>query len=180
MASGPVGVPRPNRRASSSNSGVWLGRRLKSPPRIRGESPAQATAVSAAWRTSAAARRGLVLACRFATQRPEGEPGEGHRASLGKAAKDEVSPVEQAVFTRPSEQGEVRAALPGAEEVGVPAGEDAANGAKPVARGERAVRACLAGGGQRGGPARRAFLQQGDVPARGAERPGRTRETALG
>jgi ornithine carbamoyltransferase len=63
-----------------------------------------------------------------------------------------------------SHQGQVRAALAGGDQVGVAAGDEGAQAAKRVARGEHPVRLGVAHLGEETGKARRALLQEGDPP----------------
>ncbi len=92
--------------------------------------------------------------------------GEGHRAALRIAL---VNRQLAALDDRPkrsirSDQGQVRAALGGGDQVRVEPGGQSPQSAERVARGEHAVRVGVAGSGQRRGEARRALLQQRDVP----------------
>ena len=142
-----------------------LGRRFRSPPKISGSSPAQARAASAARRMSGSASWSGPLAWRFETQRPGRQSDEIHLAALRTPAEEELPPLPQADRDCAPGQGQVRAAAPGPHEVGVPAGQRAADRGEPVAGGEREVRLVLRrraarGAAQRGGHSWRSATSQ--------------------
>jgi ornithine carbamoyltransferase len=90
------------------------------------------------------------------------DPRERHRPPLRPPLVNrQLAPLDDALA---ADEGEVRAALAGGEQVRVPPGKAGAQGAERVARGERAVRLGVAGRGERLPPAWRTLLQQGDVP----------------
>ena len=84
--------------------------------------------------------------------------------------KDEVAAVGDVAERRvPAQEDEVRAALIGADEVGVEAGEAGAKAGEGVARGELEVVVAAGGGGQGRGPAGWALLEEGDLPLGGEQ-----------
>ncbi len=68
-----------------------------------------------------------------------------------------------------AEEDEVRATLVGANQVWVEAGEPGAEAGEGVAGGEDEVMVAAGRVGERRGPARRALLEEGDVPLGGEE-----------
>ena len=90
------------------------------------------------------------------------DAGEGHRPPLRGALVDrQLTPLDDPAV---ADQGEIRAALAGSDQVGVDAGGEGAQGAERVARGQHPVRLGSTGFRQRLGEARRALLQQRHVP----------------
>jgi hypothetical protein len=89
-------------------------------------------------------------------------PRERHRPPLRSPLVDGHLPSLDDALA--ADQGQVRAALPGSDQVGIAAGDEAAQGAERVARGEHTVGRGIAGLGQRCDKTGWALLQQGDVP----------------
>ena len=176
IASGAVGSPRPKRSASSSKtSGFWRGRRLRSPPKSSGASPANSIAARAASRTSATASGGSVVGgVQVGDADPGGGAGQRHRPALGPALVDrEPAPLDDpAERSAAPHEGEVGAALAGGDQVRVEAGGRRAQGAEAVARGQHPVRLGAAGLRQRRGEAGRRLLQQRHVPGGAGEHGG--------
>ena len=141
---------------------AW-GRTLKSPPKISGEVAAQSDAISAPASSSSSAAVGLVLTWTFPTQRPELEAGQRHHAQLGAPGQRHAAPLGDLARPRSHESG-VRAALPGAEQVGAPAADQRGQRLQPVAAAQRAVGVGLAGARHVALPARRELLEKRHVP----------------
>jgi ornithine carbamoyltransferase len=111
---------------------------------------------------------------------PRCRADESHRSPLRPALVDrQLPPLPAALFSsewrRLTDQSEVGTALGGCDQVGIEAGGEGAQGAEGVARGEHAVRLRFARLSQGGGEARRALLQQGDVPLGGRKHRGELR-----
>ena len=134
-------APRARRTGRSAR-----GRRLRSPPRISGASPAQSSAaLGGAPHVGLGAVRGAACV-QVRDAEPRAESGEGHRRAAPGRRRSTSSRRSMIARAGPPDQREVRAALPGADQVGIPSARARrASGAKPVARGERAVRLGAAG-----------------------------------
>jgi ornithine carbamoyltransferase len=104
-------------------------------------------------------------------------PSEGHCAPLGSTAVDlQLAALDdRSDGIGPPDEGEVRSALTGGDQVGVEAGDGPAQRPERVARGQHAVAFGPAGCRESLGVARRALLQERDVPIRAGEQCGELR-----
>ncbi len=94
------------------------------------------------------------------------EPGERHHPSLRPGRETKAAALGDRAGA--TDQRQVRAALPGGDQVGIAIGDQGLGAcqAGQVAARRDEVRVGVAGGGEALRPARRAFLEQRDVPGR--------------
>ncbi len=184
IAPGPVSPSRPkSSRRRAKTSGSSPGRRLRSPPKISGAVAGPLGRRPGRFEHVLARQLRLVVGrVQVGDAEAGGGAGEGHRAALGLALVDrQLAPLgDPAEPPRHPDQGQVGAALAGGHQVRVLAGEQFAQRRQAVARGQDPVPLGPAGGGQRLGEARRALLQQGDVPGGGARAASRTPRSGRG
>ena len=107
-----------------------------------------------------------------------GGAGERHHPALGAPLVEDVLLALGDVAERgiAAEEDDIGAALVGADQVGVEAGEAGPEPGEGVARGEDEVVVAPGRLGESGAPAGRALLQEGDVPLGGEEDAGEFRE----
>ena len=178
---------RPKRSPSSSKtSGLSAGRRLRSPPKSSGLLPGPLGRASRGQQHVLGGQLGVVVGrVQVGDAEAGAGAGEGHRPALGLALVDRQlaalgDPAERARRARTR----VRLEPPSPEAIrsGLSRAASGAQRAEGVAGGQHPVGLGAAGAGQRRGEARRALLQQGDVPLgvgqhRWRTRPSRSRLT---
>ena len=168
----PSARERPKRSVELVEDAAPLGPQVEVPAEDQGrrrgplDRPARRRELS-----SAAASASAVLAWRLAIADAGVEAGEGERAPLGPVRRTRARAARRSRPAAAADEGQVRAALVGGDQVGVVAGEQRAQArrASCVRSGRCAPRRRSRGRG-RAGPPRRALLQQGDVPVGPASR----------
>ena len=125
-------------RSSWSKTALAFGRTLKSPPKISGAEPANSTARSAAVEQLPLGGGRLRADVEVRDAEARLEAGQGHDPELGPAGEDHPAALGDPAGPA-ADQGGVRAALPGAEQVRAPAPDQRGERLQPVAAAEGAM-----------------------------------------